>query len=126
MRKYNSVGKWKALAWVMISMFCALQVSAQQTVRTIRGKIISAVSGSPITGATITVIGTKNAVTSDDNGNYSIMANNGETLLVTFVGYKQKQATVTERPKYHKFPVERKLQPFAGCSGSRLWNNKKI
>ena len=95
MRKINSVRNWKILSWIMISMFYASQVSAQEAARTIKGKIISAVSGSPIMGATITVLGTKNAVTSGENGSYSIIAKNGETLLVTFVGFKQKQATVT-------------------------------
>lgn len=96
MRKNNSVRNWKVLAWVMISMFCASQASAQQAARTIKGKIISAVTGEPVSGATITVRGTRNAVSSGENGNYSIMANTGETLVVSFVGFKQQQATVPE------------------------------
>lgn len=94
MRKNILAGKWKALTWVMISFFCAIQGVAQQTSRMIEGNVTSDVSGAPISGATITVRGTQNAVTSGDGGHYSILSKTGETLVVTYVGYKATQATV--------------------------------
>src|SRR6185312_7217901 len=94
MRKKILAGKWKALTWVMISFFCAIQGVAQQTSRMIEGNVTSDVSGAPISGATITVRGTQNAVTSGDGGHYSILSKTGETLVVTYVGYKATQATV--------------------------------
>ncbi len=90
------MGKWNVLIWVMVSIFCTTQVAAQQTSRKIEGNVISDVSGAAISGATVMVRGTQNAVTSGDGGHYSIMSKTGETLVVSFVGYKPKQVTVTE------------------------------
>ncbi|HEY5465338.1 MAG TPA: SusC/RagA family TonB-linked outer membrane protein [Hanamia sp.] len=105
MRKNISAGKIKLIFSVMISIFFVSQVAAQQTARTIEGTIISSVTGSPIVGATITVRSTRNSVTSSENGSYSIMAKTGETLVVTFVGYKPKEITVSEGLNKINFPL---------------------
>ena len=44
-------------------------------------------SGVPIPGATVLVTGTNNGVTTDFDGNYSIMASEGDVLSVSYVGY---------------------------------------
>jgi len=96
MRKNILAGKWKALTWVVISFFCAIQGVAQQTSRMIEGNITSSVTGSPIIGATVTIKSNRKAVTTNENGTYTILAKTGETLVVSFVGYKTKEATVTD------------------------------
>ena len=95
MRKNTSSGRSKFLTYVLLTFFFATQVNAQQPARTIQGRVVSSVTGAPIVGATVTVRGTKNAVTTGDNGTYSIMSNAGETLVVTYVGYKSKTARVS-------------------------------
>ena len=52
-------------------------------------------SGAPIPGATVSIEGTSNAVTTDFDGNYSILATQGETLVVNYVGYNSTKADVT-------------------------------
>ncbi len=52
----------------------------------VSGKIIDSV-GKPLSGATITVKGTGTAVTTDNQGNFSIDAKAGQVLVITFVGY---------------------------------------
>jgi TonB-linked SusC/RagA family outer membrane protein len=105
MRAKASTVKFKFFITAVLSTFLISQLSAQQGGRRIQGRITSDVTGAPIVGATITVAGTQNAVTSSENGNYSIVTNTGETLLVSFVGYKPKQAKVTEGVKTINFQL---------------------
>tara|TARA_B100000767_G_scaffold149123_1_gene140435 strand:+ start:1818 stop:4862 length:3045 start_codon:yes stop_codon:yes gene_type:complete len=44
-------------------------------------------NGVPLPGATVIVEGTLNGVTTDFDGNYSITASSGDTLVFSFVGY---------------------------------------
>jgi len=44
-------------------------------------------NGVPLPGATVLVQGTQNGVSTDFDGNYSINASNGDTLVFSFVGY---------------------------------------
>lgn len=44
--------------------------------------------GEPLLGATVRVEGTKTATTTDVNGRFSIKANAGQTILITYVGMK--------------------------------------
>ncbi len=48
----------------------------------------------PVTGATIAVKGTKNITTSGEGGDFSIIAQPGEVLEVSFVGYKSKEIKI--------------------------------
>ena len=48
----------------------------------------------PIPGATVLVVDTNNGVTTDFDGNYSIMASEGDVLSVSYVGYAAQTVTV--------------------------------
>ena len=50
--------------------------------------------GIPLPGATVLVQGTTNGVSTDFDGNYSINANTGETLVFSFVGYASQSQVV--------------------------------
>lgn len=65
---------------------------AQQ--RAINGRISDAGTGDPIPAVTIKVSESGVATTSDQNGNFSIQAATGNTLLFTAVGYEDHRATV--------------------------------
>jgi TonB-linked SusC/RagA family outer membrane protein len=52
-------------------------------------------SGEPLAGATITVKGTNTSVAADANGSFSITAATGSTLVISSVGYKLKEITVS-------------------------------
>ena len=51
-------------------------------------------SGVPIPGATVLVTGTNNGVTTDFDGNYSIIASEGDVLSVSYVGYAAQSVSV--------------------------------
>ena len=55
---------------------------------------VSDEDGVPIPGATVLVVGTTNGVTTDFAGNYAIMANEGDVLSVSYVGYTAVETTV--------------------------------
>lgn len=61
---------------------------------------ISDESGLPLPGATITVEGSTRGVVTDFDGNYSIEAENGEVLLVSYVGYSDQSITVGDADNY--------------------------
>ncbi len=66
-------------------------VFAQQT---IRGSLKSP-SGTPLAGVTVTVKGTNNSVVTDQNGNFSINASPGSTLVVSHTGYATKEILIS-------------------------------
>ena len=52
---------------------------------TITGTVVDE-TGEPMIGATVTVKGTGVATATDINGHFSIKANTGATLVITFIG----------------------------------------
>lgn len=79
----------------MLLLLPALQVSATgfphknkiNRLAPIKGKITDN-NGNPLPGVSVTVTGSKRGTIADENGNFTIDANAGETLEFSFVGYK--------------------------------------
>ncbi|ANE53263.1 membrane protein [Flavisolibacter tropicus] len=59
----------------------------------VTGRIIGA-DGKPLSGVSVTVKGTSRGTTTDANGAFSINANRGEVLVVSYVGYQAQEFTV--------------------------------
>ena len=76
---------------VSFLMFFALTLSAyaQQITGTVSDE-----NGVPLPGATVLVQGTSNGVSTDFDGNYSISASQGDTLVFSFVGYASQSVVV--------------------------------
>ena len=55
---------------------------------------VSDENGVPLPGATVLVEGTQNGVSTDFDGNYSIDASSGDTLVFSFVGYSSQSVVV--------------------------------
>ena len=55
---------------------------------------VSDSDGVPIPGATVLVVGTNNGVSTDFDGNYSIMASEGDVLSFSYVGYTVQEVSV--------------------------------
>ena len=51
-------------------------------------------TGTPLPGATVIVEGTTRGVAIDFDGNFSIEANQGDVLIVTYVGYTAQRVTM--------------------------------
>ena len=69
---------------------CSVSVIAQQM---IRGTLRSP-SGEPLQGVTVTVKGTDRSTATDANGQFTINAPIGGTLVVSSVGYQQKEISI--------------------------------
>jgi TonB-linked SusC/RagA family outer membrane protein len=61
----------------------------------VSGQIISAGDKSSIPGATIYLKGTTTGTTSDLDGKFSIEAQNGDVLIVSFIGFKKKEVKIS-------------------------------
>lgn len=61
--------------------------------KTITG-IVSDNSGLPLPGSTVLVKGSTYGTSTDFDGKYSITANQGSTLVFSFIGYTKKEVKV--------------------------------
>ena len=83
--------KWK----LFLALFLALSVQtifAQE--KTISGTITDN-NGLPLPGASVIIKSTTSGTSSDFDGNYSIKANIGSTLIFSFIGYTSQEITVS-------------------------------
>ena len=93
MQKANYTGRSYLLMWVMIAVWAfAMPAQAQNPSaggggRKISGTVTVQGTGRPIPGAAIIVKGTKQAVATDENGNFTIQAEPGQIIRVTSLGF---------------------------------------
>ncbi|WP_435412412.1 SusC/RagA family TonB-linked outer membrane protein [Psychroserpens mesophilus] len=82
------------LTWLMtLFMAFVMQFSFAQE-KTITGTVTSAADGLPLPGVNVIVQGTSRGVQTDFDGNYTIKASTGETLVFSFLGMKEATAQV--------------------------------
>ncbi|WP_431137194.1 SusC/RagA family TonB-linked outer membrane protein [Psychroserpens mesophilus] len=82
------------LTWLMtLFMAFVMQFSFAQE-KTITGTVTSAVDGLPLPGVNVIVKGTSRGVQTDFDGNYSIKASEGETLVFSFISMKSTEMLV--------------------------------
>ena len=76
---------------MMLALLLSINVFAQQVITgTLKGP-----TGAPLVGATVIVKGTTNATTTDARGAFSLPAPIGSTLVISSVGYKEREVIVT-------------------------------
>ena len=80
------------LLTTMFVMACIATSSYAQT-RQVSGKV-SGPDGAPISGASVSVVGTTTATQTDQNGNFTINAASGATLNVSFIGYTAQRVSI--------------------------------
>jgi len=80
---------------VVISKKAAALITAKQPVK-ISGNVKDD-QGNSLAGVTINVKGTSKVVISDSKGNYSIVAEDSQTLVFSFIGFKKIEVPVTGR-----------------------------
>lgn len=73
---------------VFIAMI-ASTVAFAQTAGTVSDE-----QNNPLPGATVVIKGTTSGATTDFNGSFSIDANNGDVLVISFVGFESQEVTV--------------------------------
>ena len=79
-------------AFVSILILLSYAMSAQETI----SGTITDENGVPLPGATIVVVETNDGTTTDFDGNYSINASEGQTILLSYVGYETLTLKVSD------------------------------
>lgn len=80
---------------LFLPLFLVLSFSLNAQVKTIKGKVIDGVSGTPLPGCYITVKGTNKGVVSDINGQYNLrLPYKNQTLVFSYVGYNTKELNI--------------------------------
>ena len=79
---------------LIVLLFTMQAVFGTLSAKPISGKVTSATDGEPLIGATIQVRGDKNGVVTDFDGNYTIQAEQDQTLVFSYVGYLTKTVKV--------------------------------
>ncbi|MBK79173.1 MAG: hypothetical protein CMC88_09030 [Flavobacteriaceae bacterium] len=83
----------KVIKLLLFSVLSLQMVVAQKTIT----GVVSDNEGLPLPGATILVEGTSTGVTTDFDGNFSITAEEGDTLNISYVGYQSQSIVVGDQ-----------------------------
>jgi TonB-linked outer membrane protein, SusC/RagA family len=80
---------------LLIACFCTSFLFAQT--QTITGKVTDE-NALPLVGATVTISGTRTAVTTNSEGKFSINAAKGQVLEISYIGMATEKITVGDNP----------------------------
>ena len=69
----------------------------EKVVATVTGTVTDTETGDPLIGVNVVVKGTSRGTVTDFNGDYSIEANEGETLIFSYTGYKDVEVAVASQ-----------------------------
>lgn len=86
-----------AKTFLCLFLLSASFVFSQQ--RNVSGSVTDD-QGVPLPGATVIVQETNSGTTTDFDGNYTISAEDGQTLIISYVGYTSQQITVSNSSSY--------------------------
>ena len=76
----------------------------QQATKKITGTVVDAMG--PVIGASVVVKGTTNGVATDFDGNFSLNASPGQTLVVSYIGYLTKEVKITAGQSKYDITLE--------------------
>lgn len=79
--------------YFLIGLLFLLPLASLAQEKTIKGTVTSE-TGAPLAGVTVTVKGTNRNSVTDPSGNFSITANEGQTLTLSYVGYTSQEIAV--------------------------------
>lgn len=79
--------KFMRLIALVCMICCSLTVWAQRP--TIKGQVVDAVTGEPLTGVTVLQQGSTNGVITDLDGKFELSAPGNATLELTYIGYEK-------------------------------------
>ncbi len=82
----------KGMLLLTAIIFCSfLQAQSNH----VKGKVTDGVTGKPVDGASVLIKNTNTGTFTDANGEFSISAAQNSQLIINYVGYQEKQVTVT-------------------------------
>ncbi|NJB82884.1 SusC/RagA family TonB-linked outer membrane protein [Wenyingzhuangia aestuarii] len=79
-------------------LFFNMVVFAQEQY-SLTGLVLSSTDNSPIPGANIIVKGTSKGTISDFDGNYQISVQKGDIIVLSYLGFKNKEVVITDQKK---------------------------
>lgn len=85
--------RWRSVLTALL-LATGLATASAQT-QTLTGSVTDAADGEPLMGATIKVKETNAGVVTDLDGHYSVKVDNGQTLMVSYIGYITKSVKYT-------------------------------
>ncbi|MFH0894112.1 MAG: carboxypeptidase-like regulatory domain-containing protein, partial [Bacteroidota bacterium] len=88
----------KLLLFTAFATMLLIPVSVSGQVKTVTGTIYDE-SGGTLPGVTIAIVGTTRGITTDINGKFTISANPGEVIQISFVGMVTQSLTVGDQMK---------------------------
>ena len=92
--------KFVVLVMAML-MMQAMGIETALSAKTVTGTVVSSADNEPLIGATIQIEGAQATGTiTDFEGNFTIDANEGQTLLVSYIGYVTKKVKVGAASHY--------------------------
>ena len=85
--------RWRLVLTTLLVAVGMVSVSAQT--RTVTGMVTSSADGEPLIGATVMVLETKAGTVTDLDGRYTVKIAQGQTLVVSYIGYETKSIKYT-------------------------------
>ena len=82
-------------ALLVVALFTMQAMFGALMTKPISGKVVSATDGEALIGATIQVQGTQAGTVTDFDGNFTVEAEEGQTLVVSYVGFLTKNVKIT-------------------------------
>ena len=83
------------IALLMLLFFPAIALRANPSQeRTVSGVVTSSSDGETLIGVSVVVKGTTNGTVTDFDGNYSLNARSGETLVFSYIGYQKQEIMI--------------------------------
>ena len=85
------------IALVAMLLFPAMNVlqAGELSAKVVTGTVTSAVDGEPLIGASVQVQGAQTGTVTDLDGNFTINADEGQTLVISYIGFVTKNVRVT-------------------------------
>jgi TonB-linked SusC/RagA family outer membrane protein len=84
--------------------YAAASVQEVQQAKKITGTVVDAMG--PVIGASVVVKGTSNGVATDFDGNFSLNASPGQTLVISYIGYETKEVKIAAGQTNYKITLE--------------------
>ena len=91
--------KFIALVVAMLTML-AMGMASALSAKAVTGTVVSATDNEPLIGATVQVEGAQAGAVTDFDGNFKVQANEGQTLVVSYIGYITKKVKVGAASHY--------------------------
>jgi iron complex outermembrane recepter protein len=93
--RFKQVGNMIAVSRVQTTPSVKTSFRSKKEVAPIKGKITDAKTNEPIIGASVVIKGTSKGAVTDADGAFTVDANEGDILVVSFVGYTSKEVKVS-------------------------------